>query len=73
MEADLIFLNSIDTTLAFGGLFLIILLCCSALISGAEVALFSLTKVDLEAEENNPSKALNIINSLLRRPKKLLA
>jgi gliding motility-associated protein GldE len=73
LEADLIFLNSIDTTLAFGGLFLIILLCCSALISGAEVALFSLTKVDLEAEENNPSKALNIINSLLRRPKKLLA
>jgi len=74
LEADLIFfLNSIDTTLAFGGLFLIILLCCSALISGAEVALFSLTKADLEAEQSNPSKALNIINSLLRRPKKLLA
>ena len=35
--------------------------------------LFSLTKADLEAEESNPSKALNIINSLLRRRKKLLA
>jgi gliding motility-associated protein GldE len=56
----------------FGGLFLIVLLCCSALISGAEVALFSLTKADLEPQDNS-SKALDIINTLLRRPKKLLA
>ena len=56
----------------FGGLFLVILLCCSALISGAEVALFSLTKADLEPQDNG-SKALDIINTLLRRPKKLLA
>ena len=46
---------------------------CSALISGAEVALFSLSKSDLEPQENTPSKALEIINALLRRPKKLLA
>lgn len=74
MEAKLIFfLNSFDTTLAFGGLFLVILLCCSALISGAEVALFSLTKTDLEVEDTKPSKALKIINTLLQKPKKLLA
>jgi gliding motility-associated protein GldE len=48
-------------------------LVCSALISGAEVALFSLSKSDLEPQENTPSKALEIINALLRRPKKLLA
>ena len=73
MNADIIhFFNTIDTTLLFGGLFLIVLLCCSALISGAEVALFSLTKTDLEPQDNS-SKALEIINTLLRRPKKLLA
>lgn len=73
MNADIIhFFNTIDTTLLFGGLFLIVLLCCSALISGAEVALFSLTKADLEPQDNS-SKALDIINTLLRRPKKLLA
>lgn len=73
MNADIIhFFNTIDKTLLFGGLFLIVLLCCSALISGAEVALFSLTKADLEPQDNS-SKALDIINTLLRRPKKLLA
>jgi len=73
LNADIIhFFNTIDTTLLFGGLFLIVLLCCSALISGAEVALFSLTKADLEPQDNS-SKALDIINTLLRRPKKLLA
>ncbi len=73
MNADIIhFFNTIDTTLLFGGLFLIVLLCCSALISGAEVALFSLTKADLEPQDHS-SKALDIINTLLRRPKKLLA
>jgi len=68
-----LFLNFVDTHLVFGGISLIILLVCSALISGAEVALFSLSKSDLEPEENTPSKALEIINALLRRPKKLLA
>jgi len=73
LNADIIhFFSTIDTTLLFGGLFLIVLLCCSALISGAEVALFSLTKADLEPQDNS-SKALDIINTLLRRPKKLLA
>jgi gliding motility-associated protein GldE len=48
-------------------------LVCSALISGAEVALFSLSKSDLEPEENTPSKALETIIALLHRPKKLLA
>jgi len=68
-----LFLNFVDTHLLFGGATLIILLVCSALISGAEVALFSLSKSDLEPQENTPSKALEIINALLRRPKKLLA
>jgi len=46
---------------------------CSALISGAEVALFSLTKADLDEGLENKSPAMQIIASLLERPKKLLA
>ncbi len=46
---------------------------CSALISGAEVALFSLTKSNLDEGLNNKSPAMEIIASLLERPKKLLA
>jgi gliding motility-associated protein GldE len=46
---------------------------CSALISGAEVALFSLNRTDLEdGLETNPN-TFKIISSLLERPKKLLA
>jgi gliding motility-associated protein GldE len=66
-------LNFIDPHLLFGGVSLVILLVCSALISGAEVALFSLSKSDLKPEENTPSKALETIIALLHRPKKLLA
>lgn len=68
-----LFLNFIDPHLLFGGVSLVILLVCSALISGAEVALFSLSKSDLKPEENTPSKALETIIALLHRPKKLLA
>ncbi len=51
---------------------LIILLFFSALISGSEVALFSLTPTDLKNEENS-SKNLRIVSKLLGNPKKLLA
>ena len=74
MDAErTLFLNFIDPHLLFGGVSLVILLVFSALISGAEVALFSLSKSDLEPEENTPSKALETIIALLHRPKKLLA
>jgi len=52
---------------------LFILLFCSALISGVEVAFFSLSKSDIDfGLEDNPKK-FNIISKLLERPKKLLA
>ena len=50
-----------------------ILLFCSALISGAEVAFFSLTATDFEVKDNGTSKKLDIIRKLLSKPKKLLA
>lgn len=49
---------------------LIVLLCISGLISGTEVAFFSLTKSDLEDESNQNLKQ---VNELLEGPKKLLA
>jgi len=52
---------------------LLILLVCSALISGAEVALFSLTKSNIDKGIEENSSAMQIIASLLERPKKLLA
>ena len=53
---------------------LLVLLACSALISGAEVAFFSLTSSDFETnEEKSIAKKLGIVQRLLARPKKLLA
>jgi len=46
---------------------------CSALISGAEVAIFSLTKSDIENNQSKGLKRMQIIGKLLEKPKKLLA
>ena len=62
-----------NTSLLISILILILLLFCSALISGAEVALFSLTKTDINTGLEEKSKPMLIIASLLERPKKLLA
>ncbi len=50
----------------------LLLLICSALISGAEVAFFSLTSSELE-EPNEAFTKQNVVSKLLERPKKLLA
>ena len=52
---------------------LVLLLGFSALISGAEVALFSLSPTDLKEAKEGNSKALGMVFKLLQRPKKLLA
>jgi len=52
---------------------LLVLLLCSALISGAEVAFFSLTPTDFDDKEANPSRKLELVQKLLSKPKKLLA
>jgi len=66
-------LSYTDTSFITSIIILIILLTCSALISGAEVALFSLTKSNLDEGLENKSPAMQIIAALLERPKKLLA
>jgi len=64
---------AIETSIAFGVILLLVLLLCSALVSGAEVALFSLTQTDIEKASQENSKPIEIISKLLDRPKKLLA
>lgn len=69
----LVFLNTLDLNLILGFALLLALLICSGLISGAEVALFSLTKSDLDEANGNNSKPMQIVTKLLEKPKKLLA
>lgn len=71
-EPLVILLYTFDMAQAINVLALIALLIFSALISGSEVALFSLTPTDLK-EEDAASKNLKIVSKLLDRPKKLLA
>ncbi|WP_417942637.1 gliding motility-associated protein GldE [Flavobacterium sp. RS13.1] len=62
-----------DTNLIVGFVGIFILLFLSAIVSGAEVAFFSLSQKEIEdvLQENNPKG--KIIFNLLDRPKKLLA
>lgn len=62
-----------DPAQLFGIVVAILLLASSALISGAEVALFSLTPSDFEAEESRRTAKEQIVINLLDKPKKLLA
>ena len=72
-DPSLEILKSIDTNLLFGTIGIVFLLFCSALVSAAEIALFSLTQKDLDdANTLNPAKT-QIIAGLLSKPKKLLA
>lgn len=52
---------------------LVLLLCCSALISGAEVALFGLSATEINTIEEQKTPQGTILVKLLERPKKLLA
>lgn len=51
----------------------LIFLICSALISGTEVAFFSLTPADLELDPDKQSRKQSLVIRLLEKPKKLLA
>lgn len=72
-EPSFTLLNHLDTNLLFGSIGIVLLLFSSAMVSAAEIALFSLTPKDLKTlAEENTAKA-NLISKLLQRPKKLLA
>ena len=62
-----------DYSQVFSIFMLFVLLVCSALISGAEVAFFSLTPSNFITEGGKRSNAQKIVVQLLEKPKKLLA
>ncbi|MDE0598756.1 gliding motility-associated protein GldE [uncultured Dokdonia sp.] len=73
-EPLLILLLALDTSSILSLVALVILLTCSALISGAEVAFFSLSPSDLlETEELVADRKMMVVKKLLTKPKKLLA
>ncbi|PRZ24964.1 gliding motility-associated protein GldE [Flavobacterium granuli] len=72
-EPSLRLINALDTELVFDFIGIGALLFCSAVVSGAEVALFSLSQKDIDDTiQENPSKG-KILSDLLQKPKKLLA
>ena len=66
-------LHTIDFEFLFGILAIILLLACSAFISGSEVALFSLSQKDVDEILNKDFNKGTLISRLLEKPKKLLA
>lgn len=64
---------STQSGIAAGFAVIFLLLCISALVSAAEVALFSLSPQDLESASKNNVRKSRLISRLLQRPKKLLA
>ncbi|WP_396602861.1 gliding motility-associated protein GldE [Algibacter sp. R77976] len=69
----ILLIMAIDVSVVISFVLLFVLLLCSALISGAEVALFSLNRSEVEAGLEQKSKRIEILSQLLERPKKLLA
>ncbi|MGL2965643.1 gliding motility-associated protein GldE [Flavobacterium sp. XGLA_31] len=72
-EPSLTFLDTIDTNLLFGSIGIAFFLFASAMVSAAEVALFSLNAKDLKILFEEDVAKANVISKLLQRPKKLLA
>lgn len=72
-EPSLNFAYTLDTELAFGFIGIFVLLFCSAIVSGAEVALFSLSQKDIDDSILENQTKGKIITDLLNKPKKLLA
>ncbi|WP_125722171.1 gliding motility-associated protein GldE [Flavobacterium ustbae] len=72
-EPSLLFSSNFDANLIIGFVGIFILLFLSAIVSGAEVALFSLSQQDIDDSLNDSPAKGKIISNLLDKPKKLLA
>ena len=71
--AGLAFFENPETSILLGFIGIFVLLFCTAIVSGAEVAFFSLTQHDLDNASNEHPEKVRAISKLLERPKKLLA
>ncbi|MBA0882577.1 gliding motility-associated protein GldE [Flavobacterium undicola] len=72
-EPSFNFVYTLDLDLLFGFAGMFVLLFCSAVVSGAEVALFSLSQKDIDDTLQENLSTGKILSELLQRPKKLLA
>ena len=73
--SSLLFISQVifSTAVVLKIVVLLVLLICSAFISGSEIAFFSLSKVALSEVSESNSKKQKLVVRLLDRPKKLLA
>ena len=70
--SNILLVTQINWSVISGTIMLLVLLVLSAVVSGSEVAFFSLSKSDFDENlEDNPSQKL--VHDLLQNPKKLLA
>jgi putative hemolysin len=67
------FIKPLTSGIVLGFMAIIILLICSALISGAEMAYFTLDSKQLEDSKNKKRYNLDSINKLINQPQRLLA
>ncbi len=72
-EPSLVFLSNFNSNVFIGIIIIALFLLLLALISASEVALFSLTKKDLDDLNIQKTRVVTIIQQLLDKPKKLLA
>ncbi|RPG56794.1 MAG: gliding motility-associated protein GldE [Flavobacteriales bacterium TMED96] len=66
-------INLLTSIILIQSITLFFLLICSAVISGAEVAFFSISTTQLDSIQDNYSKEKVLIEKLLKKPKRLLA
>jgi len=69
----LLFLFQYNGVFAVNTIVLLVLLCFSALISGAEVAFFGLSVTDIKEIDDEDTASGKVVVRLLKKPKKLLA
>ena len=67
------YLENFDELFVIKLVTLLILLGCSAFISGAEIAFFSLSSTELDEVEESGSKQQKKVATILEQPRKLLA
>ncbi len=72
-DPSFIFISNLNTDLIFGLIGITVLLFCCAMVAASEVALFSLSPKNLKELFIIDASKSNIIESLLSKPKKLLA
>ena len=68
-----VFSLDVEGFLSIQVILLVLLLITSGLISGSEVAFFSLTKEQLDSKSEKKSRQMHIIQKMLQNPKRLLA